>query len=111
VRSKVALSAPEAGPAIGQVDSVVAALLEKRSALAADLAVAEDAVTCLRRQITAVSETLKTFGHLEPERDRMPAAVRHKRQRVAWRRKRQRRPHSPLLIRRRGRSSGGRAFG
>ena len=34
-------------------------------------------------------------------------------QRVAWRRKRQRSPHSPLLIRRRGRSSGvqGRAFG
>jgi hypothetical protein len=35
------------------------------------------------------------------------------RQRVAWRRKRQRRPQSPLLIRRRGRSSGiqDRAFG
>jgi hypothetical protein len=46
-------------------------LLEKRSALAADLAVAEDAVTCLRRQIMALSETLKTFGHLEPEHDRM----------------------------------------
>ena len=33
------------------------------------------------------------------------------RQRVARRRKRQRSPHSPLLIMRRGRSSGGRAFG
>jgi hypothetical protein len=54
------LSAPEAGLTIGQADSVVAALLEKRSALAADLAVAEDTVTCLRRQITALSETLKT---------------------------------------------------
>ena len=32
-------------------------------------------------------------------------------QRVARRRRRQRRPHSPLLIMRRGRSSGGRAFG
>jgi hypothetical protein len=67
VRSKAALSAPEAAPAIGQADSVVAALLEKRSALAADLAVAEDTVTCLRHQITALSETLKTFGYLEPE--------------------------------------------
>jgi hypothetical protein len=64
---------------------VVAALLEKRSILAADLAVAEEAVTCLRRQITAVSETLKTFGHLEPERDRMPAAVRHKRSKEGFR--------------------------
>jgi hypothetical protein len=76
---KVALSAPEPGLAVGQADSVIAALLEKRSALAADLAVAVDTVTCLRRRITALSETLKTFGHLEPERDRMPAAVRHKR--------------------------------
>ena len=75
MRPKVALSAPEPGLAVGQVDCVVAALLEKRSALAADLAVAEDTVTCLRRQITALSETLKTFGHLEPKRDRMPAAV------------------------------------
>ena len=33
------------------------------------------------------------------------------RQRVARRKKRQRSPHSPLMIRRRGRSSGGRAFG
>lgn len=72
------MSALEVRPAIGQADSVVAALLEKRSALAADLAVAEGTVTCLRRQITAVSETLKTFGHLEPEREKMPAAVRHK---------------------------------
>ena len=87
MRSKVALSAPEAGPAIGQADSVVAALLEKRSNLAVDLAVAEDAVTCLRRQITALSETLKTFGHLEPERDRMPAAVRHKRSKEGFRKR------------------------
>ena len=79
------MSAPESGLAVGQADSVVAALLEKRSALAADLAVAEDAVTCLRRQITALSETLKTFGHLEPERDRMPAAVRHKRSKEGFR--------------------------
>jgi hypothetical protein len=79
------LSAPEAGLTIGQADSVVAALLEKRSALAADLAVAEDAVTYLRRQITALSETLKTFGHLEPERDRMPATVRHKRSKEGFR--------------------------
>jgi hypothetical protein len=85
VRPKVALSAPEAGLAIGQADCVVAALLETRSALAADLAVAEDTVTCLRRQITALSETLKTFGHLEPERDRMPAAVRHKRSKEGFR--------------------------
>ena len=55
MRSKVALSAPEAGPAIGQADSVVAALLEERSALAADLAGAEDTVTCLRRQITVMN--------------------------------------------------------
>ena len=60
------MSAPEPGLAVGQADCVVAALLEKRSALAADLAVAEDTVTCLRRQITALSETLKTFGHLCP---------------------------------------------
>jgi len=72
------LPAPEPGLAVGQADPVVAALMEKRSVLAADLAVAEDAVTCLRRQIMALSETLKTFGHLEPERDRLPAAVRHK---------------------------------
>ena len=39
----------------------------------------------LRRQITALSETLKTFGHLEPERDRMPAAVRHKRSKEGFR--------------------------
>ena len=64
---------------------MVAALLEKRSILAADLAVAEDAVTCLRRQITALSETLKTFWHLEPGRDRMPAAVRHKRSKEGFR--------------------------
>ena len=85
MRSKVALSGPEPGLAVGQTDSVVVALLEKRRALAADLAVAEDTVTCLRRQITALSETLKTFGHLEPERDRMPAAVRHKRSKEGFR--------------------------
>ena len=55
---KVALSAPEPGLAVGQADCVVAALLEKRSALAADLAVAEDTVSQLRRQIMALSETL-----------------------------------------------------
>jgi len=66
VGPKVALSAPESGLAVGQADSVVAALLGKRSALAADLAVAEDTVSQLRRQIMALSETLKTFGHLEP---------------------------------------------
>ncbi len=55
MRPKVALSAPEAGLTIGQADSVVAALLEKRSALAAELAVAEDTATCLRRQIMASS--------------------------------------------------------
>ena len=70
MRSKVALSAPEAGPAIGQADYVIAALLEKRSALAADLAGAEDTVTCLRPQIIALSETLKTFGHLNPSATR-----------------------------------------
>ena len=79
------MSAPESGLAVGQADAVVAALLEKRSALAADLAVAEDTAACLRRQIMALSETLKTFGHLEPERDRMPAAVRHKRSKEGFR--------------------------
>jgi hypothetical protein len=79
------LSAPEAGRPVDPANSVVAALLEKRSALAADLAVAKDTVSCLRRQITALSETLKTFGHLEPERDRMPAAVRHKRSKEGFR--------------------------
>ena len=58
MRPKVALSGPEPGLAVGQADSVVAALLEKRSALAADLAVAEDTVSQLRRQIMALSETL-----------------------------------------------------
>jgi hypothetical protein len=73
-------------PADGHPSSpVIAALLEKRSALAADLAVAEDTVACLRRQITALSETLKTFGHLEPERDRMPTVVRHKRSKEGFR--------------------------
>ena len=73
-------------PADGHASSsIIAVLLEKRSALAADLAVAEDTATCLRRQITALSETLKTFGHLEPERDRMPAAVRHKRSKEGFR--------------------------
>ena len=48
MRPKVALSAPESGLAVGQAGSVVAALLEKRSALAADLAVAEDMVYALR---------------------------------------------------------------
>ena len=71
--------------AASQAEVVISALLEKRSALAADLAVAEDTVTCLRRQITAVSETLKTFGHLEPERDTMPAAVRHRRSKEGFR--------------------------
>ena len=42
-------------------------------------------VSQLRRQIMALSETLKTFGHLEPERDRMPAAVRHKRSKEGFR--------------------------
>jgi hypothetical protein len=27
----------------------------------------------------ALSEALETFGHLKPERNRIPAAVRHKR--------------------------------
>jgi hypothetical protein len=57
VGPEVALSAPEPGLAVGQADCVVAALLEKRSALAADLAVAEDTVSQLRRQIIALSET------------------------------------------------------
>ena len=87
MRPKLALSAPEAGLAVDQTDSVVATLLEKRSALAADLAVAEDTLSRLHRQITALSETLKTFGHLEPERDRMPAAVRHKRSKEGFRRR------------------------
>ena len=85
MRPKLASSAPEAELVVDQTDCVVATLLEKRSALAADLAVAEDTVSCLRRQITALSETLKTFGHLEPERDRMPAAVRHKRSKEGFR--------------------------
>ena len=97
MRPKIALSAPEAGLTIGQAGSVVAALLEKRSALAADLAIAEDTVTCLRRQITALSETLKTFGHLEPERDRMPAAVRHKRSKEGFRKGELTRRFSQLL--------------
>ena len=44
MRPKLALSAPEAVLVADQAGSVVAALLEKRSALAADLAVAEDTV-------------------------------------------------------------------
>ena len=70
---------------VDTANPVIAALLEKRGALAADLAVAEDTVSQLRRQITALSETLRTFGHLEPERDRMPAAVRHKRSKEGFR--------------------------
>ena len=86
MRSKVALSGPEPGLAVGQTDSVVVALLEKRRALAADLAVAEDTVTCLRRQITALSETRgRRSGIWNPERDRMPAAVRHKRSKEGFR--------------------------
>jgi hypothetical protein len=71
--------------AVNQADVMMSALLAERSALAADLAVAEDTVTCLRRQITALSETLKTFGHLEPECDRMPTTVRHKRSKEGFR--------------------------
>ena len=41
--------------AASQAEVVISALLEKRSALAADLAVAEDTVTCLRRQITVMN--------------------------------------------------------
>jgi hypothetical protein len=42
-------------------------------------------VACLCQHITALSETLKTFGHLEPVRDRMPAAVWHKRLKEGFR--------------------------
>jgi hypothetical protein len=49
VRPKVASSAPEAGLVVDQIGSMLAALLKKRSALATDLAAAEDAITCLRR--------------------------------------------------------------
>lgn len=78
---------PAGNPAIktGASDPVVAALLAKRRALADDLAVAEDTVAGLRRQITALSETLKAFGHEEPDRSRMPAVVKHKRSREGFR--------------------------
>ncbi len=69
----------------GEVDPVIAALLAKRRTLAADLAIAEDAVVDLRRQMTALGETLKVFGHQEPERDTMPAAVKHKRSKEGFR--------------------------
>jgi hypothetical protein len=72
-------------PASGEIDPVIAALLAKRSSLAADLAVAEDAVVDLRRQMTALGETLKVFGSQEPERDTMPAAVKHKRSKEGFR--------------------------
>jgi hypothetical protein len=49
------------------------------------LVAVEDAVVDLRRQITALCETLKVFGHLEPERDMMPAAVKHKRSKEGFR--------------------------
>ena len=73
------------GSAAGTSDPVVGALLAKRRALADEIAVAEDTVASLRRQITALSETLKAFGHEEPERDKMPAAVKHKRSKEGFR--------------------------
>jgi anti-sigma factor RsiW len=73
------------GSASGASDPIVAALLAKRRALADDLAAAEDTVAGLRRQIAALSETLKAFGHAEPERDTLPAAVKHKRSKEGFR--------------------------
>ncbi len=69
---------------------------------------------------TQIGELYRQIGQLKVENDFiMPRAFGFLEvlcgwpwQRVAWRRKRRRRPHSPLMISRRGRSSGiqGRAF-
>jgi hypothetical protein len=72
-------------PTFAQVDTEVAALLAKRKALTAGLVVAEDTVACLRRQDMALSETLITFRHQEPERRKMPTVVKHTRSKEGFR--------------------------
>lgn len=65
---------------------VIAVLLTKKAQLGSSLLDLEDQTSRMRRELTAITETLKVFGVAEPETPKLPPKVMRRRTKEGFRR-------------------------